>query len=363
MVNGLKIYTPRSLNEVIEHLNGNLVLPPIEHKSISSFKGKIDEDLDFADVKGQDTAKRALEIAAAGNHNVLFTGPPGSGKTMLAKRLPSILPPLSFEESLETTKIHSIAGILPQDKPILLERPFRIVHHSISNAGLIGGGNIPRPGEVSLAHRGILFLDELPEFSRSLLDLMRQPLEDKFVNISRVHMSLRFPTDFMLLTAMNPCPCGFMGDEKQDCGCSASQIQKYRSKISGPLLDRIDLQIEMPRLSYNVLNSSKKGEASSVIGKRVLDARKKQQQRYDKSRTLYNGVMTRKELEKYCTLDKEGHSLLSQALQKLNLSGRAHDRILKVARTIADLEDSRVIRVYHVAEAVNYRCLDRELNF
>jgi len=362
LVEGMQIYPAGLLSEVIAHLQGECSLTPF-NRTIGA-EAKIPEtDLDFSDVKGQETAKRVLEISAAGKHNVLFNGPPGSGKSMLAKRLPSILPQMDFDEAIEATKIHSIAGRLKPGQDQLLVRPFQSPHHSVSNAGLIGGGSFPRPGEVSLAHHGVLFLDELPEYPRSVLDLLRQPLEDRQVQISRAKASLQFPTDFILVAAMNPCPCGYLGNQKKPCRCSAGQVEKYRGRISGPLLDRIDLQVEMPALSYDEMNFAAAGESSQQIRIRVEQARCRQIARFNKTSTRNNANMTHKEVERFCQLSAEGHQLLRQALETLRLSGRAHDSILKVARTIADLAGAEKLEVAHLAEAVNYRSLDRELTY
>ncbi len=362
-VEELEILTASEITEVIAHFNNERPLPKFHRIEPLDSTEDLQDELDFSDVRCQETAKRALEIAAAGKHNILFSGPPGSGKSMLAKRMPGILPPFSFEEALEATKIHSIAGTLPKDHRILKLRPFRSPHHSISPAGMVGGGSFPKPGEISLAHHGVLFLDELPEFSRFILDLLRQPLEDKRVTISRANSTLVFPSDFILLAAMNPCPCGYLGDSGKDCICSAASVLRYRSKISGPMMDRIDLQIEMPPLSYDELNFSPKGESSQKIRSRVLIARSMQLERFRKSKTEYNSNMQHKEVERFCSLQKDGHELLSRVLQKFRLSGRAHDSILKTARTIADLDQSDNIESWHLAEAVNYRCLDKELNY
>jgi magnesium chelatase family protein len=362
-VKGLTILTATHIQEVLDHFTESAFLEESIQASRIVGRNDFDPDLDFSDVKGQESAKRALEIAAAGKHNVLLTGPPGSGKSMLSKRLPGILPPLTFDEALEVTKIHSIAGMITKDQQILEERPFRHPHHSTSGAGLIGGGTFPRPGEVSLAHHGILFLDELPEFPRAILDLLRQPLEDKKVVIARANISLTFPADFVLLAAMNPCPCGYLGSEGKECVCSASSILKYRARISGPLLDRIDMQIEMPAVSYEEINFAKQGESSNSIRERVLKARSMQLKRFAETVTVYNSNMTHREVVSHCSLKAEGHKLLSHILQKFRLSGRAHDSILKMARTVADLEQSETIETWHLSEAVNYRCLDRELHF
>ncbi|PCI21688.1 MAG: hypothetical protein COB67_13880 [SAR324 cluster bacterium] len=362
LLENLEIHTAATLQEVVAHCHGQQLISPHQYNSpgLSSLKTMA---FDFSDVKGQETAKRSLEIAAAGMHNVLFTGPPGSGKSMLSKRLPTILPPLLLDEILEVTKIHSIAGTLEGVDTIVATRPFRSPHHSVSGAGIIGGGTIPKPGEISLAHLGVLFLDELPEFPRRILDLLRQPVEDKRITISRANISLVFPSDFILLAAMNPCPCGYLGDKERGCSCTASAIMKYRSRISGPMIDRIDLQIEMPALSYEELNFSPKGEKSERIRARVLGARAIQLERFKENETKYNSNMQHKDLECFCELDQEGHILLAQALKKFHLSSRAHDSILKVARTIADLEGAKKIQIWHLAEALNYRCLDKEINF
>lgn len=363
LVNGPKILTAANITELLAHFQGMHPLPEYIADFEETLHPPPTDHLDFSDVKGQETAKRALEIAAAGKHNVLFTGPPGSGKSMLSKRMPGILPPLSFEEALEVTKIHSIAGVLPKDHQIVRQRPFRSPHHSISGAGMVGGGSYPKPGEISLAHHGILFLDELPEFPRGVIDLLRQPVEEHRVIISRAHSSLTFPADFVLLAAMNPCPCGFLGDPGKECNCSAASIIRYRTKISGPMMDRIDLQVEMPNLSYEELNFSRKGESSRKIRARVVEARAMQTDRFQNDPSRFNSAMDHREVERHCSLTSEGHELLGDILSKYRLSGRAHDSVLKVARTIADLEQSEIIETWHLAEAVNYRCLDKELNF
>jgi magnesium chelatase family protein len=311
--------------------------------------------LDFRDVCGQATAKRALEVAAAGGHNVLMIGPPGSGKTMLARRLAGILPPLTFEEALETTKVHSVAGTLPSGAGLLTERPFRAPHHTVSDAGLLGGGSgMPRPGEVSLAHHGVLFLDELPEFHRNVLELLRQPLEEGSVTIARANMTLSFPANFMLVAAMNPCPCGFFGDATRECRCTGAMIQRYLSKISGPLLDRIDLHIEVPAVAFKEMRGHGGGASSAEMRERVLAARRIQQ-----ARGFPNARIPTRMLRKLCELDEAGERTLETAVRRLGLSARGHDRLLKVARTIADLAGSEAISAKHVAEAVQYRSLDR----
>jgi magnesium chelatase family protein len=310
-------------------------------------------------VRGQQTAKRALEVAAAGGHNILMIGPPGSGKTMLAKRLPSILAPLTFEEALETTKIHSVAGVLDSAAGLVSRRPFRSPHHTISDAGLIGGGIIPRPGEVSLSHNGLLFLDELPEFPRNVLEVMRQPLEDHTVTIARASMSLSFPARFMLAAAMNPCPCGYFNDKSRECQCTPPMMQRYVSRVSGPLLDRIDIHIEVPAVQYRELRAGQANEGSVEIRARVLAARVRQHERFRGEAIYSNAQMTTRQIRQWCELPAEADRLLERAMQQQGLSARAHDRILKVARTIADLEGAATLTVQHLAEAIQYRTLDR----
>ncbi|HVU55852.1 MAG TPA: YifB family Mg chelatase-like AAA ATPase [Puia sp.] len=357
VVNGLPVFSFSHIREVIEFFRGGCSDPPMDASEAPRIAA-VSEEIDFCDVKGQEYIKRALEIAAAGGHNTLLIGAPGAGKTMLARRLPTILPPLSLPEALETTKIHSVAGKLPDNSALLTRRPFRSPHHTVSGNALVGGGSIPQPGEISLAHNGVLFLDELPEFSRSVLEVMRQPMEDGKVTISRARISVDFPASFMLLAAMNPCPCGYYNHPDKECSCIPGAVQKYLNKISGPLLDRIDLHVEVVPVPYEHLSSTDGGESSSVIRERVMAARQWQRQRYKKQ--VCNAQMTGKIIKEFCRVDATGEKLLRDAMTRLHLSARAYDRILKVSRTIADLAGEEYIKPGHLAEAIQYRCLDRE---
>ena len=364
IVNGLNVIGVSSLGQAVNYLNKKEEILPSISNMEDIFSSNNQYSLDFADVKGQEEVKRALEVAAAGGHNAMLIGSPGAGKTMVSRRIPSILPDLSFDEALEVTKIHSIAGILPKEQPIVTKRPYRAPHHTVSKSSLIGGGKIPKPGEISLAHYGVLFLDELPEFKRETLEVLRGPLEDRTVTISRVSAILTYPCNFMLVASMNPCPCGYYGSKEKECTCSESQIAKYMSKISGPLLDRIDIQVKVNPVKYNKLSTEAEEETSEQIRKRVNNARKIQLERYRKFGIFSNAELTQSLINQYCNLDDKCQKIMENAFEKLKLSARAYTRILKVARTIADLANSNDIKAIHLAEAINYRDLDREnINF
>jgi len=359
VVADLTVLPVKTLHQLVDFFRGFNKIKPEKADISNIFNRGNTFEVDFSEVKGQEHVKRSLEVAAAGGHNLIMIGPPGSGKTMLAKRVPTILPPLTFEEAIETTKIFSVIGMLPKDEALITKRPFRSPHHTISDAGLIGGGHIPRPGEVSLAHNGVLFLDELSEFKKHVLEVLRQPLEDLQVTISRAALTLTYPSSFMLIAAMNPCPCGYFSDPKHECRCTYPQIHRYRSKISGPLMDRIDIHVEVPAVPYRDLIGESNSESSEIIGARVTAARARQFERFKRTKIYCNAQMINRHIKKHCRIDEASCDLLESAIDKLGLSARAYNRILKIARTIADLADAFDISVDHIAEAVQYRSLDR----
>ena len=361
VVEQIEVIPVSGLGEAAAFFAGELEIEPTPPRVRQWFEAYSQYEIDFADVRGQEMAKRAITIAAAGGHNLLMVGPPGSGKSMLSARVPTIMPPLTSGESVETTRIYSALGQLESGQPLMARRPFRAPHHTISNAGLVGGGSTPTPGEISLSHNGVLFLDELPEFNRQTLEVLRQPLEEGRVTISRALASTTFPADFMLIAAMNPCPCGYRNDPRRDCHCTIPQIERYMAKISGPLLDRIDIHIEVPAVPYKELSSAQSGTSSATMREQVVAARQSQADRFAKLKTRQNAQMTSRQIREFCKLDDPSSNLLATSVNEMGLSARAHDKILRVARTIADLESSVAIESHHISEAINYRVLDRQL--